>query len=194
MRRGVALWLAAGAALAVTAGAVWLSRVGETALAPDDFGRGDYRLTQMNGDAFTEENLRGAPSLVFFGFTHCPDVCPTTLGDIAGWQDDLGADWDRMRGFFITVDPERDSAAILGDYVGWLRGVQGVTGPRAEVDKALRAFRIFARKVPLEGEDYTMDHSSSVLLFDKRGRFAGTIAYQSPPQEALGKLRALLGG
>ncbi|MFV0244530.1 MAG: SCO family protein [Qingshengfaniella sp.] len=187
-------WLGGLAILAIAAAAYWVLRVDETVLAPTDLGRGDYRLVRMDGTPFTEASLRGAPSLVFFGFTHCPDVCPTTLGDLAGWQAEMGDAWAGLRVFFVSVDPERDSAEILTDYVGWLPGVQGVTGAREETDKALRAFRIFAARVPLEGDEYTMDHSSSILMFDARGRLAGTIAYQSPQDEAVGKIKVLLGG
>ncbi|WP_242662674.1 SCO family protein [Salipiger profundus] len=181
-------------AILVATVTVWLRLADETTLAPDDLGRGEYRLLRMDGSHFTQESLLGAPSLVFFGFTHCPDVCPTTLGDMAGWREDLGAEWERLRVFFVSVDPERDSAEILSDYVGWLPGLTGVTGAPEETASAIRAFRVFARKVPLEGGDYTMDHSSSILMFNASGGFFGTIAYQAPHDEALGKIRGLLGG
>ncbi|WP_151718436.1 SCO family protein [Gemmobacter serpentinus] len=158
------------------------------ALIPEEVGQGAYMLQSTAGQDFTEDSLKGQPSLVFFGFTHCPDVCPTTLGDIALWQDMLGDRAAALRVFFITVDPARDTAARLADYTGWLTGVQGVTGSQAETDRAITAFRAFARKVPMEGGDYTMDHSASVLVFDARGRFTGTIPYQSAPEVAVAKI------
>ena len=109
----------------------------------DTLGQGEYSLTTTSGGAFTEMSLAEGPSMVFFGFTHCPDVCPTTLGDILTWQEEL-PESKNMNVFFVTVDPERDTAEILADYVGWVDGVQGVTGSREEVDKALEAFRIYA--------------------------------------------------
>ena len=130
--------------------------------------------------------------MVFFGFTHCPDVCPTTLGDILTWQEEL-PESKNMNVFFVTVDPERDTAEILADYVGWVDGVQGVTGSREEVDKALEAFRIYAARVPLEDGGYTMDHSASVLLFDRSGRYLDRIRYQEETPSALAKLRSALG-
>ncbi|WP_353475461.1 SCO family protein [Salipiger sp. H15] len=156
-------------------------------------GRGDYHLTATDGTAFTEDSLKGAPSAVFFGFTHCPEVCPTTLGDIATWQEGLGEAGKQLRVFFVTVDPERDTAEALGQYVSWVPGVIGVSGTREEMDKAIRSFRIYASRVPVEGGDYTMDHSAMVLLFDARGDFSGLINYQEEYDRALGKLRTLVG-
>lgn len=176
-------------------GAGWLllsPRANET--AADTLGRGDYTLETTTGEAFTQASLEGAPSAVFFGFTHCPDVCPTTLGDIATWQEALGPDGERLQVYFVTVDPERDTAAVLGDYVAWVPGVTGVTGSREEMDKAIAAFRVYAAKVPLGGEEYSMDHSSMVLLFDEDGRFFAPIGYQEDPERAIGSLTRLLEG
>lgn len=158
----------------------------------DTLGQGEYSLTTTSGGAFTEMSLAEGPSMVFFGFTHCPDVCPTTLGDILTWQEEL-PESKNMNVFFVTVDPERDTAEILADYVGWVDGVQGVTGSREEVDKALEAFRIYAARVPLEDGGYTMDHSASVLLFDQSGRYQDRIRYQEETPSALAKLRSALG-
>ena len=155
-------------------------------------GRGDYRLETTDGGDFSEASLQGAPSAVFFGYAHCPDVCPTTLGDIASWKQELGPQAAGLKVYFVTVDPERDTVAMLRDYLSWAEGVTGVTGSRAEVDKALKDFRIFARKVG-EGDSYTMDHTAYVMLFGRDGRFVQTIAYQEPLETALPKLRALLG-
>lgn len=160
---------------------------------PSDLGHGDYRLQTTDGAAFTEETLKGRPSAVFFGFTHCPDVCPTTLGDIAGWQADLATRDQELRVFFVTVDPERDTSEILGDYVSWVPGVTGVTGTPEETAKALKAFRIYASKVPLEDGGYTMDHAAMVLLFDATGNFSGLIGYQEAPERVNAALQKLLG-
>lgn len=160
----------------------------------DMLGHGDYRLTDTNGSVFTEDTLKGTPSAIFFGFTHCPEVCPTTLGDIATWQDALAEDGDQLRVFFVSVDPERDSIDVLGDYVSWIPGVTGVSGTPEEVDKAIKAFRIYARKVPLDNGDYTMDHSTSVLLFDENGRLFEPIGYQEDYDRAVAKIRRMLNG
>jgi len=158
----------------------------------DKIGQGDYALTSTDGTTFTHDSLKGSPSAVFFGFTHCPEVCPTTLGDVATWQDILAQeDQKNLRVFFVTVDPERDTAERLGDYVSWVPGVVGVTGTPEDVAEAIKAFVIYTRKVPLEGGGYTMDHSASVLLFDAKGRFFEPIGYQEGEARALDKIRRL---
>lgn len=188
----VAIWAVAVLALGALAWFLVLSpdrdRIGTA-----DFGRGDYQLTRHDGGVFNEASLRGQPSLVFFGFTHCPDVCPTTIGDIMTWQQELGPQAADLQVVFVTVDPERDTPEILAEYIGWLPGAIGVTGTAEEIHNAQRAFRVFARKVPLKGGDYTMDHSSSVLVFDRHGRFVTNISYQSALEEALARIRQALG-
>lgn len=189
----IALWSAV-----VVAGAVLLWA---TLLRPQpdqhqailhSLGKGDYRLVTAEGDSFTQADLAGAPTAVFFGFTHCPDVCPTTLGEVTAWQQDLAAEGQELRTLFITVDPERDTRDVLGDYVSWVPGVTGITGDRAEIDKALAAFRAYAERVPLTGRDYTVNHSTQVLLFDARGEYFGLVSYQEDHDRAMGTLRRLL--
>lgn len=160
----------------------------------DNLGRGDYQLQATDGSSFTVDSLKGQPSAVFFGFTHCPDVCPTTLGDMAQWQEELGKDGKKLRIFFLTVDPERDNVESLRDYVSWVPGVTGVSGSPEEMAKAIRAFRIYARKVPTEDGGYTMDHSALVLLFDAEGRYSGLIGYQEDPAKAMASLQKLVAG
>lgn len=187
-------WALALAALLAVAW-VWLIQPRLTQTVTDTLGRGDYRLSTTDGGSFTQASLRGAPSAVFFGFAHCPEVCPTTLGDISLWQEELAKEGlPELQAFFVTVDPERDTPEMLGDYVSWVPGVTGVSGSPDEIKKAIMAFRIYAQKVPLEDGDYTMDHSAFVLLFDKKGRFVQPISYQEDTDKAMGKLRALLAG
>ena len=157
----------------------------------DTLGKGDYELAMTDGAAFTQASLTGAPSAVFFGFTHCPDVCPTTLGDVLGWQEEIGGE-DPLQVFFVTIDPERDTMDILTEYVGWVPGVKGVTGSTEEVKKAISAFKVYAQKVPTD-DSYTMDHSASVLLFDANGSFVETISYGSDHDVAVAKVRKLMG-
>lgn len=186
------LW---GAALIASIWFAWsrfIAPTFEQSLA-DTIGPGDYELVTTSGAPFTEETLEGGPSAVFFGFTHCPEVCPTSLGDIATWQEELGPD-EQLRVFFVTVDPERDTVDVLRDYVTWVPGAEGVSGTPEEVDKALRAFRVYARKVPLEGGDYTMDHSANVLLFDEDGRFFEPVGYQEDFDRVLDKIRRMQAG
>ncbi|SNT76905.1 SCO family protein [Paracoccus seriniphilus] len=189
------LW---GGVLAAGLGASWFFLLGGGAgpdrseLVTDELGRGDYRLITTEGREFTQDSLAGQPALVFFGFTHCPDVCPTTLADIAAWKEELGDRGDALRVFFVTVDPQRDTLEVLHAYTSWLPGVIGVTGSAREIARALEAFHIYARKVPLEDGEYSMDHSAYVMLFDRDGRFDQVIAYQEDPERVLSKLRHAL--
>ncbi|WP_134678844.1 SCO family protein [Paracoccus ravus] len=159
----------------------------------DHLGRGAYNLQTTEGSPFTQDSLKGQPSAVFFGFTHCPDVCPTTLGEVAGWQDRLKQQGKELRVFFVTVDPERDTLDKLRDYVSWAPGVTGVTGPPEEIAKAVKAFRVYARKVPND-DGYTMDHSAMTLLFDEDGQYSGLIGYQEDPARSQAALDKLMGG
>lgn len=160
--------------------------------AADSLGMGDYALLTTDRTPFTEDSLKGAPSAVFFGFTHCPEVCPTTLGDIAGWQAELSDQGKVLRTYFVTVDPERDTIDMMQEYVSWVPGVVGVSGPEEEVKKAITSFRVYAQKVPLKNGGYTMDHSAFVMLFDKKGRFVQTISYGEQFDSAMKKIDALL--
>ena len=160
----------------------------------DRLGHGDYVLAATDGGTFTEDALKGVPSAVFFGFTHCPDICPTTLGDIAVGRDVLGPEAEELRFWFVTADPERDTIDLLRNYVSWTPGVTGATGSPEEVAKAIAAFRVYVNKVPFDDGDYTIDHSALVLLFGRDGRFADVIRYQEPPEDAVAKLRLLLTG
>lgn len=168
------------------------SRLEET--LSDTLGRGDYRLTATDGTVFTQETLIGEPTAVFFGFTHCPEVCPTTLGDIATWQYELtGSDTETaIRAYFVTIDPERDTVDVLDDYVSWAPGVTGLTGSRADIDKAIKSFAIYARRVPGDEENYNMDHSALVLLFDEDGRMFEPIGYGEGVDRAVDKIKRLL--
>lgn len=167
----------------------WGSATVNDSLA-NSIGPGDYRITTTSGAVFTEDTLKDGPTAVFFGFTHCPEVCPTSLGDIAAFQDELGPE-EQIRVYFVTVDPERDQLDQLRDYVTWAPGVEGVSGSREEIDKAIRAFRIYARKVPLEDGGYTMDHSANILLFDQNGRFFEPIGYREETDRAVEKIRRM---
>ncbi|MFV0244529.1 MAG: SCO family protein [Qingshengfaniella sp.] len=190
------LW---GLVLIIGGGASWFfllgpgSGVGRPLEGTVDLGRGDYRLLTTEGDSFTQDSLIGQPTLVFFGFTHCPDVCPTTLGDIALWKEGLGPSGAALRVVFITVDPARDTPETLHDYISWLPGAVGVTGPDEEIAQAIAAFRIYARQVPLQGGGYSMDHSAYVMLFDRKGAFDQVFSYQEDPERVIAKLRRALG-
>lgn len=156
---------------------------------------GPFALERTDGTAFTEANVAGAPYAIFFGFTNCPDVCPTTLFEAKGWLDALGPDADKIKFLFVTVDPERDTPEQLASYMSAFDPrLIGLTGSSDAVAAAIRSYRVYARKVPLDDGGYTMDHSASVLLFDGKGDFAGTIDYQEATDTAVAKLKRLVTG
>ena len=142
-----------------------------TVTAPAAIG-GPFQLTDQAGQAVTEQNLKGKPTLIFFGFTHCPDVCPTSLFEISEVLKAMGTDADKVNAWFVSVDPERDTAAAMKDYLSSFDPhLKGLTGEPAAVAKVISAYRVYARKVPLKDGDYTMDHTALIYLMDRDGHF-----------------------
>lgn len=186
------LWgLVAVAMLGVGAGALWLTN--RPTVEASGFGGGTYALVDQRGNAVDQTMFQGHPSALFFGFTHCPEVCPTTMAEMSGWFEQLGDEGKDLQAYFVSIDPERDTPAILGDYVSWVSDrITGVTGTPEEIAKMAKAWGVYYAKVPLEGEDYTMDHTASVFLLDANGQFQSTIAYREDSAIALQKLRNLL--
>jgi len=151
-----------------------------------------FTLVDQNGAEITDVAFRGQPSAVFFGFTHCPEVCPTTLFELDGWLKKLGDEGKDIRVYFVSVDPERDTPEIMKAYVGNVSDrITGITGEPDKIAAMTKAFGIYSRKVETEGGDYTMDHTASVLLLGRTGDFFGTIAYGENPDAALAKLKRL---
>ncbi|MER2604560.1 MAG: SCO family protein [Siculibacillus sp.] len=154
---------------------------------------GPFSLIDQNGGTFTEASLQGRPTLLFFGYTFCPDVCPTTLLEAETWMKELGADADRLRVVFVSVDPERDTPEKLKVYLSnFDPRFIGLSGSRAETDRVIKAWRVVARKVDNPGSDYTMDHTAAVYLLDAQGRFVGIINFQEATDKAMAKIRRLL--
>ena len=147
--------------------------------------------TDQNDAPITEAAFKGHPTALFFGFTHCPEVCPTTLFEMAGWLKTLGDEGKDLRVFFISVDPERDTPDVMKGYTSaFTDRITGITGNPQEVEKLLKGWKIYAKKVPTENGDYTMDHTASVMLLDRDGRLKSTIDYKESPDVALKKLTA----
>lgn len=154
---------------------------------------GPFRLVSQDGTPITDEDLKGKPFLVFFGFTHCPDVCPTTLFEVSEIFRKLGPDADRARALFMTVDPERDTPEKMKDYLASFDPhLTGVTGDPAAIAAVTKSYRVYSKKVPLEGNDYTMDHTAIVYLMDKEGRFVAPFNLKRRPEEAVAELRRYL--
>ncbi len=184
--------------VAVFTGAIWATRalkpVPEAvpiSTALSQFG-GTFSIPDMNGKRMTERDLAGRPSLMFFGFTYCPDVCPTTLTDISGWLDTLGEEAKDLAVYFISVDPERDTPEQLRDYLSAFDGrIMGLVGTPAETARIADAWRVVYKKVP-QGDSYVIDHTATVYMVDKSGQFAGTIDFHEQRETALAKLSRLL--
>jgi protein SCO1/2 len=146
---------------------------------------GPFTLTAGDGRTVTDRDFRGAPHLVFFGFTHCPDVCPTKLFQLSEAFRAMGDKGAAVRALFITVDPERDTPEIMKSYVSSFdTRIVGLTGDRPAIDKVVRDFRAYAKKVPTKDGDYTMEHTSLVYLMGKDGQFVGAFSLERSPEEA----------
>ena len=154
---------------------------------------GPFRLTDQDGTTVTDRDFLGRPFLVFFGFTHCPDVCPTALFEISEIMRKLGPDAERVRAAFITVDPERDTPQALKDYMSSFDSrLKGLTGDLDAITAVAKAYRVYFKKVPLEGDGYTMDHTAIVYLMDKEGRFVAPFSLKRTTEAAAAELRKYL--
>jgi len=150
---------------------------------------GPFALVSHDGRTVTDKTLRGAPYLVFFGFTHCPDICPTKLFEMSEVLRALGDRGRGVRALFVSVDPERDTPEVLKGYLGSFdERIVGLTGDPAAVDAMVKAYRAFARKTPLKDGDYTMEHTAFVYLMDKEGRFVSSFNLGRPPADAAAEL------
>lgn len=156
----------------------------------------EFALTSTKGGTFTQDDLVGTPSLIFFGYTFCPDVCPTTLAETTAWRAQLGLDEDDLRIIFVTVDPERDSLELVKGYVeGFDPSIIGLVGDAAATEKAKAAFGAFSEKAgDVEGEFYLVNHTALTFLIDKNGQFQSTISYEEAQDTALAKVKRLVEG
>jgi protein SCO1/2 len=154
---------------------------------------GPFRLVDQNAKPITDEDMKGHPFLVFFGFTHCPDVCPTTLFEVSEILRAAGPGAKDARALFITVDPERDTPQVLKDYLGSFDPrVIGVTGDSEAIAAVIKSYRVYAKKVPTENGGYTMDHTAIVYLMGKDGRFIVPFNMKRRPEEAAEDLKRYL--
>src|ERR1700748_741151 len=160
--------------------------------APASIG-GPFQLTDQTGQTVTEKDLQGRPTLIFFGFTHCPDVCPTSLFEISEVLRAMGNDADRVNAYFISVDPERDTTAAMKDYLSSFDPhLKGLTGNAEAVAKVISDYRVYAKKVPLKDGDYTMDHTALIYLMDRDGKFVSPFRLDRKPEEAAADLKHYL--
>ena len=160
--------------------------------APAAIG-GPFQLTDQTGQTVTDKSMQGRPSLIFFGFTHCPDVCPTTLFEISEVLKAMGKDADRVNAYYISVDPERDTQAAMKEYLSSFDPrLKGLTGNTEEIAKVLSEYRVYAKKVPLKDGDYTMDHTALIYLMDRDGKFVSPFNISRKPEDAASDLKRYL--
>ena len=160
--------------------------------APAAIG-GPFQLTDQSGQTVSEQAMQGHPTLIFFGFTHCPDTCPTTLFEISEVLKAMGKDADRVNAYYISVDPERDTAASMKDYLSSFDPrLKGLTGSPEQIAKVLSEYRVYAKKVPLKDGDYTMDHTALIYLMDRDGKFVAPFNLNRKPEEAAADLKRYL--
>ena len=193
----LALWLL----VALLAGFALLYLVGpepEAALdEPVDYGDtvgGAFSLTAPDGSTVTDQTLKGQPFAIFFGFTRCPDVCPTTLSRLAQLRKRMGEDGEKFQIVFVSVDPGYDSPEDIGRYVDLFgTPIIGLTGSDDAIAEVADAYHAFYEKVPVEGGDYTIDHTAAVYLMGADGKLQSIIDYHESPAASLAKLEGLIG-
>jgi protein SCO1/2 len=153
---------------------------------------GSFQLTDAEGQPFSSNKLAGRPYATFFGFTHCPDVCPTTLARLVRLRHQLNQGSEPFQIVFVTVDPERDRPAELKTYLSLFKEpIIGLTGTQPQIDQAKRQFGIYSAKVPDEAGGYTVDHTATVLMFDGKGGFVATVSPEESDAVALAKLKRI---
>ena len=191
-------FIAWGAVLVLSAMLAWnyvnkqMSSLNEEQPVIAKFGS-DFNLVKTDGTLINGKDFRGRPHLVFFGFTNCPEICPTTLFEATNWMDTLGSQANNLDIYFITVDPERDTPDFLAEYLApFDKRIIGLSGTVEEIDKAAKSYHVYYKKVKLNDGDYTVDHTASIFMMKADGSFMGTIAYQENEETVLDKLKRLL--
>ena len=155
---------------------------------------GPFTLVGADGKPFASSRLAGKPFAIFFGFTHCPDVCPTTLARLTRLRLMLGKGEDALAIVFVSVDPERDGPAEVGAYAKLFdTPVIGLTGTPAQIERVKKQYAVFSAKSRQPGGDYGVDHSASVFVMDKAGQFVATISPEETDAAALAKLKRVAG-
>lgn len=154
---------------------------------------GDFQLTDQNGQPFHLHQLRGKVVLLFFGYTYCPDVCPTELASLAAVFEALEERAAEVQGVFVTVDPERDTPQVLNNYVRYFHaGLLGLTGSAAEIERVAQQYHVKYRRHERDGGDYAMDHSAQLYVIDREGELSSAIPYGLPAEHVLNVVSDLL--
>lgn len=197
MTRTKTILLGLGVAVLALGGGIGLRQVMDartpTSVVATELGE-PFTLIDHNGAPITEAAFTGKPSLLFFGFTHCPDVCPTTIYDMESWLTDLDVGDDAINAYFITVDPERDTPAFLKDYLEPQSDrIIGITGAPQDVWAMAKSWRVYFQKRPLGEGDYTMDHYAATFVLNADGAVVDLISYGEDAEIAKAKISNVLG-
>ena len=194
-RKGLLAAAVMVAAIAVSAGAtaLWMGLSLRAQVQSSTKIGGPFTLVDDTGAQVTEAALKGRPTVMYFGYTFCPEVCPTTLTELAQWIRMLGPDADKLNYVFVTVDPERDTPKVMHDYVSAFDPrIRGFTGTPDQIAKVASEYRVYYKRIPTSDGGYAMDHTAGLYLMDPKVRFVGFIPYQEKTDAAVAKLRKLM--
>ena len=194
-RRGLVAAAVMVAAIAVAAGAtaLWMGLALRAQVQSSTKIGGPFTLVDDTGAQVTDAALKGRPTVMYFGYTFCPEICPTTLTELAQWMQLLGPDADKLNYAFVTVDPERDTPKVMHDYVSAFDPrIRGFTGTPDQIAKVASEYRVYYKRIPTSDGGYAMDHTAGLYLMDPKVRFFGLITYREKTDAAVAKLRKLL--
>ncbi|MBV1701210.1 MAG: SCO family protein [Hyphomicrobiales bacterium] len=152
-----------------------------------------FALTDQNGQPYSSAKLNGKPFAIFFGYTHCPDECPTTLTDLTQAMAQLGPDAEKLQVLFVTFDPSRDTAPVMHQYMSAFDPrIVALTGSEAAISALAKSYYVYWKKVPGKGDDYDFDHSSAVYLIDAHGAYSGQMSMEETRASMVSKLKKLI--
>lgn len=189
----IGLWVAVGVAVAALLFGIQSAQRQAAVTSYGAMFGGPFTLTDTQGRTVTEASLKGQPHAIFFGFTRCPEICPTTLASLTRLHQALGKDAEKLRIVFVSVDPEHDTPKLLGEYLAAFPiPVTGLTGSPEQLAQIIKGYAVYVKKVPLDGGDYTIDHTTAVYLMDARGQFVSTLGYDDTDANKLSILKRFL--
>jgi protein SCO1/2 len=194
MRFATTITVGIGGALLIAAGIIFGQFLRSPAPAvPENASIGSsFELVDQDGHTVTDKTYAGRPSVIFFGYTSCPDICPTTLMDISNWLKVLGSKADRLNVLFISIDPQRDTPDHLRDFLSSFDPrIRGLTGTDEQIAAVSKEFHVYDKRVEESDGNYTMDHSGAIYLMDKAGRFVAPLSFQTEDSVAIERLRNL---
>ncbi len=194
-RKGLVAAAVMVAAIAVSAGAtaMWMGLSLRAQVQSSTKVGGPFTLVDDTGAQVTEAALKGRPTVMYFGYTFCPEVCPTTLTELTQWIRMLGPDAYKLNYVFVTVDPERDTPKVMHDYVSAFDPrIRGFTGTPDQIAKVAGEFRVYYKRIPASDGGYGIDHTAGLYLMNSKVRFLGFIPYQEKTDTAVAKLRKLI--